>query len=106
MVGHSEKAARGSRWGLFTRSRRHANLPANAQTGELVPGGAFAAIGGTTRTRARAVDGDWTGSGQDDLAARKWEEFQNQPTSGQLQQKGRGVFSESVSDRVAAKNSN
>lgn len=27
--------------------------------------------------------------GQDDEAARKWEEFQNEPTSGALQQKGR-----------------
>jgi integrase len=27
--------------------------------------------------------------GQDDEAAKKWEEFQNQPTSGELQQTGR-----------------
>jgi hypothetical protein len=27
--------------------------------------------------------------GQDDEAARKWEEFQNQPASGASQQKGR-----------------
>jgi hypothetical protein len=28
--------------------------------------------------------------GQDDEAARKWEEFQNQPTGGATQQRGRG----------------
>jgi hypothetical protein len=27
--------------------------------------------------------------GQDDEAAKKWEEFQNQPASGEPQQKGR-----------------
>jgi hypothetical protein len=39
--------------------------------------------------------------GRDDEAARKWEEFQNQPTGGEPQQKG--ACSEAVRDRVPAK---
>ena len=38
--------------------------------------------------------------GQDDESAKKWEEFQNQPTGGEPKQKG--GCSESALDRAAA----